>query len=164
MTPRTLSEWTIELAIEILAKGLFETEDFDLKEMLPDSRDDKAKARLRGACCAFANSNGGFLVFGVTNDRNLPAASRLKGVPSALDFPEHFGSYPQSCVPAIDWSFLNPPSVLPTGQVVHVVHIPKSWKAPHAVGGQHEGWKFLKRTNKGVTLPRFHVHQIAGTF
>lgn len=149
MTPKLLNEWTVDALLEVLAKGLFETEDFDLKEMLPDSRDSAAKARLRGACCAFANANGGFLIFGVSNDRTAPPESRLKGLDSSLDFPEHFGGFPQLCTPSIEWTFRNPPIPLPSGRVIHVVSIPKSWKAPHAVGSPDDGWRFLKRTNKG---------------
>ena len=147
MTPRSLAEWDVAAILEILAKGLFETEDFDFKEALPG--DAAGKARLRGACCAFANAGGGFLVFGVTNDRTSAAPDRLKGLEAALDFPEHFGSYPQLCVPSVEWTFRNPPLSLPSGRVIHVVHISKSWKAPHAVGGVDQGWRFLKRTNKG---------------
>lgn len=136
-------------SFEILSKGLFETEDFDLKESLPDSRDATAKARLRGACCAFANTSGGFLLFGVANDRALSPPHRLKGLDPQADFPEHFGSFPQFCVPSVEWTFRNPPLILASGRVIHVVHIPKSWKAPHAVGSLDKGWRFLKRTNKG---------------
>ena len=149
MTPRVLGDWSVEAILDILAKGLFETEDFDSKEALPDSRDAAGKARLRGACCALANSYGGFLVFGVANDRSLSPPARLVGVSHKLDFPEHFGSHPQHCIPAVDWSFRNPPLALGLGRVVHIVHIPKSWKAPHSVGSAAEGWRFLKRTNKG---------------
>ncbi|MDC0749317.1 AlbA family DNA-binding domain-containing protein [Polyangium mundeleinium] len=149
MTPRTLAEWSIEVIVDILTRGLFETEDFDFKEALPDSRDNKAKVRLRGACCALANASGGFLVFGVTNDRGKAPQARLVGLDRLLDFPEHFGSYPQACVPGIDWTFRNPPLEAPGGGFVHIVHIPRSWKAPHAVGDPNEGWRFLKRTNQG---------------
>ena len=45
--------------------------------------------------------------------------------------------------------FSNPPLDLPSSRVIHVIHVPKSWKAPHAVGSAEEGWRFLKRTNKG---------------
>jgi predicted HTH transcriptional regulator len=149
MTPRALADWTVDTILEILSKGLFETEDFDFKESLPDPRYVAGKARLRGACCAFANANGGFLVFGVANDRGLSAHDRLKGIDPSLDFPERFGSFPQFCVPGVEWTFHNPPLTLASGRVLHVVHVPKSWRAPHAVGSTEDGWRFLKRTNKG---------------
>ena len=108
MTPRALAEWNVDAIIEILSKGLFETEEFDFKESLPDSRDVAGKARLRGTCCAFANAGGGFLVFGVVNDQTLSAPDRLRGVDPHVDFPEHFGSFPQLCVPSVEWTFRIP--------------------------------------------------------
>lgn len=149
MTPRALADWNVDAILEVLSRGLFETEDFDFKESLPDSRDIVGKERLRGTCCAFANAGGGFLVFGVANDRALSAPDRLKGIDPHADFPEHFGSFPQLCMPGVEWTFRNPPLTLTSGRVVHVVHVPKSWKAPHAVGNAAKGWRFLKRTNKG---------------
>jgi Putative DNA-binding domain len=148
MTPRTLREWTVPVVEEIVARSLFETDEFDLKVALPDSRNEKDKADLRADCCAFANSSGGFLVFGV-EDRTSGSSARLVGIDATLDFPEKFGSYPQLCNPSVAWDFLNPPLRLNTDKVIHVVHIPKSWKAPHATGDHEAGYRFLKRTNKG---------------
>jgi hypothetical protein len=41
---------------------------------------------------------------------------------------------------------------LPSGNIVHVIHLLKSWKAPHAVElpGQNGTFRFPKRTNKGT--------------
>ncbi|MCP4371288.1 MAG: hypothetical protein GY797_24705 [Deltaproteobacteria bacterium] len=149
MLPQTLSEWSIDAVIGILMTGVFETDTFDFKEKLPDSRDNKAKIRLRKTCCAFANSDGGFIIFGVVDDKSKTPAERLIGLDSTFDFPEHFGYYPRDCSPSIYWSFRNPPISLDNGKVLHIVHLPKSWKVPHAVGNPDEGWQFLKRTNKG---------------
>jgi len=149
MLPQVLSDWSIDVVIELLATGSFETELFDFKEMLPHSRDESAKTRLRKTCCAFANSNGGFIVFGILDDKSKTPTERLKGLEPNLDFPEHFGNYPRSCSPSVYWMFRNSPLPLANGKVLHVVHIPRSWKAPHAVGDPDGGWHFVKRTNKG---------------
>jgi Putative DNA-binding domain len=149
VTPRSLAEWNIDAILEILSKGLFETEDYDFKEMLPHPSDQRGKERLRATCCAFANSSGGFLVFGINADRNLPVLDRLSGLPPALDFPQHFGAFPEKCVPGVPWSFKNPAIQLAAGTLIHVVEIPRSWKAPHAVGSAQDGWRFFKRTNQG---------------
>lgn len=148
--PLNLSDWTLRGIEDLLAKGQYESEQFDFKEMLPDSRNEVEKWRLRKTCCAFANSAGGFLIFGVKDDRALPPADRLVGVDSQVDFFEHFGAYPSSCTPSIEWDFLRPSLQLPDGKVVHIVHIPRSWQAPHWVDDlKNEGKHFVKRTNKG---------------
>jgi Putative DNA-binding domain len=135
----------------MLAAGMHEPEEFDFKEMLPHRNDNDGKHRLRAACCAFANSNGGFLVFGVADDKRLPPPERLVGINSVDDFPRDFGNFPRGCVPSVDWDFLKPALALPTapGRVIHVMFIPRSWKAPHATGDADSGWRFYKRTNKG---------------
>ena len=149
MIPRTLGEWTIDALTFLLEKGAFEDEAFDFKEMLPDARNDKDKDRLRKTCAAFANSDGGFLVFGVTDTKAASVQKRIVGLDPASDFPEHFGNYPKSCYPSVNWEFRNPPLMTTAGRVAHVVFVPKSWRAPHAVAGPEGMWAFLKRTNKG---------------
>lgn len=149
MIPRVLSDWTLEVVSGLLSKGYYESEEFDFKEQLPDGRDDPGKGRLRRTCCAFANSDGGFLVYGVSDDPSKSPEDRLVGMDKALDFPVHFGNFPADCQPSIDWAFQNPPLELQGGRVLHIVQIPKSWKAPHATGNADSGWRFVKRTNKG---------------
>jgi hypothetical protein len=148
-----LNEWTIPVIEELLAQGYYESREFDFKQMLPHPKDEDDKARLRGACCAFANSPGGFLVFGVTDNKADSVEQRLVGLPQERDFPEHFGVYPQQCVPAIPWTFKQPALLLTNGHLIHVVQIPRSWSAPHCYrpDPKHpERWRFTKRTDKGT--------------
>lgn len=148
--PLNLSDWTLRDIEDLLAKGRYESEQFDFKEMLPDSRNEAEKWRLRKTCCAFANSAGGFLIFGVKDDRALPIADRVVGIDAQMDFPEHFGAHPSKCTPSIEWDFLSPSLPLPNGNVVHVIHVPRSWQAPHWVDDlKNDGKHFVKRTNKG---------------
>ncbi len=147
--PRSLEEWNINAIEHLLLEGYYETEYFDFKEMLPHHKNDDHKKRLLKSCCAFANSGGGFLVFGVKDDKSIPASKRLVGIDQNLDFPEQFGNYPKNCFPSIIWNFKNPPIKLDDGKVIHVIFIPKSWNAPHASGDPEQGWFFTKRTNKG---------------
>lgn len=151
MIPKNLSDWTLEIIEDMLIKGLFESEHFDYKERLPTNKADQAGVqRMQKSCCAFANSNGGFLIFGVSDDVNLSAKERLVGIDTDIDFPEGFGNFPKNCTPSIYWDFLNPALQLPNKKIIHVVHIPKSSHAPHAMGDSESGWKFPKRTNKGT--------------
>jgi len=154
MIPKSLTDWNIPVITTLLAQGYYETEIFDFKEMLPHSKDEPDKMRLYKSCCAFANSSGGFLIFGVKNDLSLPISDRLVGIVPTFDFPEHFGSYPRNCNPGIEWNFLNPPLKLDTGNVIHIVEIPRSWSAPHCIEIKNEKISHLlrcfpKRTNKG---------------
>jgi Putative DNA-binding domain len=151
--PRTLEEWSIPVIENLLTQGYYEPEFFDFKEMLPHSNDTKGHDRLKKSCCAFANSGGGFLVFGIKDDKSLPVTERLVGIdaskPPNNEFPKNFGNYPANCSPNIVWDFKNPPLQLSSGNVIHVIHIPQSWNAPHCFGSPENGWKFGKRTNQG---------------
>jgi hypothetical protein len=140
----------LEAITTLISSGAFESEIFDFKERLPHSQDNVGKERLRSACAAFANAEGGFLVFGIADDRALAPDARLVGVDGDGDFPVRFGEFATSCSPSVAWQFRNPAIALPNRRVLHVVHLPKSTNAPHAVGSTESGWKFPKRTNRGT--------------
>jgi hypothetical protein len=147
--PQTLDQWTIESVLQVLAMGYYESENFDFKESLPFKKDERGKERMFATCCALANSSGGFLIFGVSDRRSDPLEQRLVGVAPSLDFPEHFGSYPNQCEPGLVWQFRNPPLTLKSGNYVQVIHIPRSWTAPHSFRQPNGARRFMKRTNKG---------------
>ncbi len=165
MLPTTLEGWTIEAIEALLERGVFESETFDFKEMLPHKSDSGGKLRLRKECCAFANSDGGFLIFGVADDRNLRPADRLVGIDPTVELPLQFGEYPQRCTPSIYW--------IPTARrisdananLVHIVHIPRSWRAPHVAADDQrsELWHFPKRTNKGIEPTSYEEVRMAFT-
>lgn len=148
MIPAVLSEWTLNAVEQLLAQGVFESDRFDFKEMLPHAKSNTDKLRLRKTCAAFANSAGGFLIFGVKDEKGLSVADRLVGLDPAFDFPTNFGSFASTCQPSVEWAFQNPPLRLPQGRIIHVVHIPPGVRCPHAVA-EDDRWHFVKRTNKG---------------
>ncbi|HEU5374167.1 MAG TPA: ATP-binding protein [Ktedonobacteraceae bacterium] len=139
----------------LLAEAPLETESFDWKEMLP-YKDKKSGAeakperqKLSKTCCAFANSNGGFLIYGIADDKKRAPQDRLVGIPPTVDFLQEFGEYPAKCYPKVAWQSksLN----LENGNFIHIVHIPKSAKAPHCVSQDYNEWhSFPRRTNKGT--------------
>jgi hypothetical protein len=155
MVPRILSDWTLPRLTEMLDNGVFEAETFDYKEFRTEKKSEPEKQKerrdIRRDCCAFANSLGGFLVFGVTDDKSAAAKDRLVGIDKSFDFPRDFGSFPGECKPSVGWQPLNPPVDLGNGKVIHVIHIPQSWRGPHCVETEKpaEGFLFPKRTNKG---------------
>ncbi len=151
MIPETLQGWTLEAIETLLHQGVFESDRFDFKGMLPNAKADGDKLRLKKACAAFANSEGGFLIFGVKDEKGLSAADRLVGLDPTQDFPEQFGNYPSAAEPSLSgaWSFKNPPIALTNGRVVHVAYIPSSSRKPHGVFEDGRWW-FCKRTNKGT--------------
>lgn len=147
MIPATLQAWSLEVLRDLLSKGYYETDRFDFKEMLP--RDADGRLRLAKTSCAFANSQGGFLVYGVSADTTRPVDERLVGLERTVDFPVAFGPYPARCTPSVDWTFQNPPLPLPNGRCVQIVQVPFSGNGPHAVDDEPRRWHFTKRTPQG---------------
>src|SRR5580658_8468208 len=140
MTPDALEGWTLERIREIADAGVIENDRFDLKaDLQPADRE-------RRTVAAFANSAGGFLVFGVTDDR------RVEGVANA-ELVRDFGSkLRDSLSPSVEFRFADRPHTLPTGRFVYVAHVPKSARGPHAVYINSASC-FLKRTAAGSSEP-----------
>lgn len=149
MIPTQLSEWTLDTLRQLLITHAFETDRFDFKEKLPDSRIPPEKDRLRRTCAAFANTLGGFIIFGVADDRTLAPDDRLIGIPADVELVRDFGNFPANCRPSVRWEPRNPPLLVSRGRAIHVVHISRSETPPHAVGTDDSGWLFPKRTHKG---------------
>lgn len=154
MIPTALEGWNLDVIKGLLAQGVFESDLFDFKEKLPHKSDQEEKARLAKACCAFANSEGGFLIFGVKDDNGLSSIDRLVGLDPGEDFPEHFGNYPAKGEPSVEWAFRNPPLVLGSDRLIHVVHVPASHRKPHGYPDQGRWW-VCKRTSKGTESMSF---------
>lgn len=147
MIPQRLEQWTVNQVIDVLARSGFEDDTFDFKLHLPPDED--GKSRVRKTCCAFANSAGGFLIFGVHDNRALSPIDRLVGIEPSKDFPQHFGNLLRACEPSLPCTFRNPPLVLDNGKMLHVVQIIRSWNGPHACRQPNGPWMFYKRTNQG---------------
>lgn len=138
--PNRLEDWSLDVVQHLASDGRSETDLFDFKaDLQPRSQQTKT-------CCAFANTRGGFLIFGV-RERGTEGWL-VEGVPANREFAAHFGArvqadpmiqYPASRVVELPSS---------PGRLVHVVHIPKSPLRPHLPVPKNER-VFWKRTNVG---------------
>jgi hypothetical protein len=144
-----LDDWDLNTVRLAASHSYFETEYLELKESISTNSDPNKRDRLAKTCAAFANSNGGYLVFGVKNVKGITADESICGVDLNYDFPEHFGVYPSKCSPSVTWIFKRPAIVLDKNKLVHVVFVPKSWNSPHAFQFSDGQLAFPKRTNKG---------------
>jgi hypothetical protein len=138
--PDTLNGWTLPKIEDIARAGVSENDVFDLKADLqsPDHQ--------RKTVAAFANSDGGFLVFGVTNDR------RVVGVTNPELVRDFGGKLRDNLSPSVEFRFAEKPHTLPSGNLVYVAHVPKGTRAPHAVY-INNAWGFFKRTAAGSNEP-----------
>lgn len=140
MVPTNLEGWTLEAVHEVARSGVIENDLFDLKaDLQPADRERKTVA-------AFSNSEGGFLVFGVTNDRLVEGVSNTELV-------RDFGNaLTTGLTPSASFRFASRPLSLPTGRFIYVAQILKSDRGPLAVY-VNNAWVFLKRTAAGTNDP-----------
>jgi hypothetical protein len=125
--PETLASWTLATLRELLVRGVFEDRRLEFKEMLPHGRDRSGQQRLRRTAAAFANTEGGFLVIGVRDDRALSANDRLVGCPAADEVPHDFGMLVSDCTPPVPWMMACVSSTISTEPMATPLRI-AGWK------------------------------------
>ncbi|MFC1993059.1 ATP-binding protein [Chloroflexota bacterium] len=146
MIPNNLNDWDFQLVEKLVRDEFFETDKFDLKEAIPHKDDKKGKDRLEKSACAFANTEGGFLVFGIKDDRSLPYKDRIIGIDHKKDFPKEFGDKLSNIEPHLYYEFRNPAIAIPdSNNIIHIVKIPQSPESPHWTSRK----ELYFRTNKG---------------
>ena len=148
--PESVDDWTLGFVESLVDADYYETDSFDFKEFLVNKREPKHSERIRKSACAFANSNGGFLVFGVADrESGKVGRDRLLGVDKG-DLGRLFGDQVNVVEPTIYYIPQNPPITIPKkqGKIISVVHIPRSLRAPHTFKEKGR-FAFYKRTNKG---------------
>jgi hypothetical protein len=145
--PLSLADWTIE-HIRTVADD-FEPGWFDFKEVLR-SQDPRHAPRIREAACAMANTDGGFLVFGVVDRGNrMDGKDPVPGIDLSgkTELRKEFGDVIDGINRDIRFeSSPSPIAVNPTGtRGVFVIHVLKSLLGPHELDGI-----FWKRGDKGA--------------
>jgi hypothetical protein len=147
--PSNLDAWTLDAIRALIGEGVFEDRIFDFKERLPDSRDRDGQERIVTACAAFANTDGGFLVFGVDDHRAHSVPNRLVGIDRTVQFAEQFDVYPQRCTPAVKFGPIKTLSI-DNGRLILVIQVPRD-STPHATGSPQNGFRWPCRTDGGRT-------------
>ena len=139
MIPQSLVEWDLHAVKRIVDSGIRENDLFDFKANLQPAE------HQRKIVAAFANTRGGYLIFGVTDDRKIVGVSND-------ELPRDFGSKVRTGIePYVDYT-IGVPLPVESGHNVFIVEILRSPRVPHAV--QSNGhWAFLKRSSSGSNEP-----------
>ncbi len=132
--------------LERLIRGeVREGQRIDYKQALPAARDPLAGQEFRLDVAAFANADGGYLVYGMIEEDLLPV--RLAGL-AGIDPDRELGRLGDLLlsditprVPGVTRHAL----ALPSGAWALVVHVPRSWDRPHWVSRERDWVRFVAR-------------------
>jgi len=152
--PTNLDDWTWETVTTLVKKHDYEPSLYDFKRALHQTEGDK-KAKedhndsIRRTACSMANTNGGFIIFGIL-DRQKKVdhpEQRIVGIPDG-DLRKEFGEKVSCLQPEIyfDTVFLRHPDDEKKG--VFVVFIPHSPRRPHMFLSSESGI-YYRRGNGG---------------
>ena len=120
--PRILDEWDFNIIKELVEKNYSETELFDFKL---DLQSVKKQEKI---VCAFANTNGGFLIFGIGDKKET---DRIIGIDPKRDFQTHFYDSIRMIEPSVYFKFKQPPIQIPdSDRIIPVYFIPRSNEKP----------------------------------
>lgn len=136
MPPR-LEDWTYVTVENLVKKYEFEPGTFDYKQVLNPSGANQHEylKSIGSTVCSLANTDGGFILFGVQDRRVAVAAPehRIVGIPVGGDLLKEFGNKIEGIQPEVYFEAV--PQVLrlpgdPTKGVL-VIRVPKSPRRPH---------------------------------
>ncbi len=160
--PEKLSDWTIDTVINLVKKHEFEPSSFDYKETLNPINADKEKREehresIRRTVCSMANTNGGFILFGV-RDRKQNVASpedRIIGIPIHGELLKEFGEKINVIQPEIYFEHVPHTLILHSkpDRGIFVVRIPKSQRRPHSISSTGT---YYRRGENGTAIPMNH--------
>lgn len=127
--PENVNEWSRGILVDLLDEGY----DEDLRLEFKSKIDSNTK-RIPITACAFANTKGGFLVFGIDNDRKKNIEQRLVGLDDSDQLKSQINNQIRTIKPSIpidNIEFKESNISLPNGNVIVVLKISKTLVSPH---------------------------------
>ncbi len=129
--PENVNEWSRGILVDLLDEGYDENLRLEFK-----SKIDSNTKRIPITACAFANTKGGFLVFGVDNDRRkkLTTEQRLVGLEDSDELKSQINNQIRNIkfsIPIENIEFKESNISLPNGKVIVVLKISKTMISPH---------------------------------
>ena len=140
--PKHVDEWTIGVITDLLHQGYDESQTLEFKKSVNQESD-----RIAKTVCAFANTNGGFLIFGIDADRQKNYHERIVGVQNTDQLKRQIIDKINNLQPHIPSGFLQFKKNnihLPNDNVIVILQVLRSIMGPH----QYE-YKFYKRLPDG---------------
>jgi len=149
MLPRRTEEIGEEDLKALVTNQVIESKVIEYKRSLPGNSLDEKKKFLANVC-SFANTAGGDLILGITEDRDSGIPKSVNGVdiPNVDDEKNRLSSLIRDGIKPRIWRVDIHPVRLSNSNTILVIRIPNSWSSPHRVslGGSN---KFYARHASG---------------
>jgi len=128
--------------------------DYDFKEALPHKNDTENKRHLIATFCAFANTRGGFLVYGIDKNRNI------KGLPQDDEFRKKIndlvGEYIRPPLPFKNWGLINQFELVSKnpGKYIYIIRIIESpfYLKPHICAYNKDNRIYIRQNSSNKTI------------
>lgn len=161
--PDDINGWTFETIQSIIEGYSGEPAWFDFKEVLNSTKNSKKhNGSIQRTACALANTDGGYIIFGVQDAQNklaVRAIDRIVGIPESSELGKQLGDKLLTVKPLLNFvpSTRPIPHKTKLGYVVFPVYIPESPFRPHALVGQDGALHFYRRGDGGqAVLMEYH--------
>src|SRR5713101_1250097 len=155
--PTDINQWDYSTIYTLVTQRDYEPGTYDFKEVLSGTGNEESRKKLNEsickAICALANTDGGYLIFGVKDPKqwsNLPENERIVGIPRSSEYVKEFGDKLSSIQRKVYCVYpdrlIEIPEPDKSDRGIFVVHIPLSPLRPHIFNGA-----FYKRADTGST-------------
>jgi len=147
LVPLKIEDWSFDIIKELVISEYLETDTFEFKPSIKDfDPNNKLTHRILETTCAFANTNGGFIIFGI-DDMGNKIGNRIIGIDKSDDLGKHFSDKIKKIYPTVYYKFRNPAIKIPkSNKILFVVQIFQSPERPHM---KTDVGRFYIRTNGG---------------
>lgn len=126
-----------------------EGQRIDYKQALPEARNPLAGQEFRLDVVAFANADGGYLVYGMAEEDLLPVRlDGLAGIDPDRELERLKGLLLSDIAPRVPGVTMHALALV-TGAWALVVHVPRSWDRPHWVTRERDWVRFVTRHDAG---------------
>jgi hypothetical protein len=146
--------WTVSRIQKMIDEGVEEDLHLDYKSIDSLGHDGRKKSELSKDVSAFANSDGGIIIYGVTETENKPV--KFDNKPSTVDR-EWIENVINSTIQNKIDNLLIHPLTLDDGNQIFVIEVPKSLRAPHMAKDN----RYYKRYNfSSVPMEHYEIEDI----
>ena len=146
MIPTILNDWNYDIIEKLVDNNITESDLHDFKANLPQSD------VLPKIVCSFANSKGGFILFGIKEKSN---SFCIKGMERDKEIAKKFGDLIKRIEPSIYFESPKDIEIPNSNKVIYVFYIPLSPERPHITYNDNTRL-FYKRTNSGCELMSYN--------